>query len=128
LFAVDFIEHISKDDLMHFLKLAQAALKPGGCLILRYPNGDSPFVGLNLFNDITHVWTYTTNCLSSLAQMHGFTRCRYADEGVQAIRDSRWLKVPLGTLAAWGLRWLLQAVSRETVKYWNSCIWACLQK
>jgi SAM-dependent methyltransferase len=128
LFAIDFIEHVSKDDFMRLLQASAHALTPRGRLILRYPNGDSPFVGLNLFNDITHVWTYTTVCLQSLAGLHGFARCQFADEGVEAIRDCRWLKVPLGRFSALLLRGLFQAVSRERIRYWNSCIWACLQK
>lgn len=128
LVAIDFIEHISKDDFMRVLAASHRVLVPGGRLILRYPNGDSPFVGLNLFNDITHIWTYTTNCLTSLAQMHGFARCRFVDEGAAAIRDHRWLKVPLSLITGVILRLMLQTVSREKIKYWNSCIWACLEK
>ena len=126
-FAIDFIEHISKDDFMRVLQAGHRALAPGGLMIFRYPNGDSPFVGLNLFNDITHVWTYTTNCLNSLARMHGFARCQFVDEGGAAIRDHRWLKVPVSRICAVVLRVLLQTVSRERIKYWNSCIWACLE-
>ena len=127
LVAIDFIEHISKDDFVRFLKGARAALAPGGRLILRYPNGDSPFVGLNLFNDITHVWTYTTNCLDTLARWHGFTEIAFADEGIATIADRRWLKVPLGRAANFLLRGLIRAASREHVKYLSSCIWACLR-
>jgi 2-polyprenyl-3-methyl-5-hydroxy-6-metoxy-1,4-benzoquinol methylase len=128
LFAMDFIEHISKDDMMRFLEMAHRILQPGGLLILRYPNGDSPLVGLNLFNDITHVWTYTTNCLRSLAEMHGFSRIRFADEGFEVMRDNRRLKLPFARLCAFVLRSLVQSVSRERVVYWNSSIWAALQK
>ena len=74
LVAIDFLEHISKDDVMELLRQAHRVLAKGGRFILRYPNGDSPLVGMNLFNDITHVWTYTPNCLDTLARMHGFAR------------------------------------------------------
>jgi 2-polyprenyl-3-methyl-5-hydroxy-6-metoxy-1,4-benzoquinol methylase len=128
LFAMDFIEHISKDDFMRFLRLSHRLLKPGGRVILRYPNGDSPFVGLNLFNDITHVWTYTTNCLSTLAKMHGFRQSRFHDEGPEASRDQRWIKRPLARVCQWILRQVVRSASRERVVYWNSSIWACLEK
>jgi cyclopropane fatty-acyl-phospholipid synthase-like methyltransferase len=126
LVAIDLVEHLSKDDFMVFLKGAHSALAPGGSLILRLPNGDSPFVGLNLFNDITHVWTYTPNCLNSLAQMHGFARTEFADEGAAAIRDHRWLKVALAKLSALLLRALTQAATREKVDYWSPNLWARL--
>ena len=111
---------------MELLHLAHAALAPGGSLILRLPNGDSPFVGMNLFNDITHVWTYTPNCLNSLAAMHGFSRTQFADEGAAAIRDRRWLKVPLAKLSALLLRVLSQAAAREKIDHWSPNLWARL--
>lgn len=123
---VDLIEHLSKDDFMRFLAASHRALRSGGNVVLRYPNGDSPFVGLNLFNDITHVWTYTTNCLESVGRMHGFVRFAFEDESVAGFRDRRWLKVPIARFSQLILRSLLQAASKEKVRYWNSSIWASL--
>ncbi len=125
---IDLIEHISKDAVMDLLKSAYRVLADGGRLILRYPNGDSPFVGMNLFNDITHVWTYTPNCLNSLSQMHGYTRTRFVDESSAAIRDNRWLKVPLSNLSTAILRFLVRAATREKIAHWSPHLWACLEK
>ncbi|MFM1769249.1 MAG: hypothetical protein RJA22_1778 [Verrucomicrobiota bacterium] len=127
LVAIDFIEHISKDAVMDLLRESRRVLAPGGRLILRYPNGDSPLVGMNLFNDITHVWTYTPNCLNSLAEMHGFTRSEFADEG-DAIRDQRWLKVPLSRISRAVLGALLRAATKEKVTFWGPHLWAALQR
>ncbi len=128
LVAIDLVEHLPKDDFMALLRASRAALAPGGSLILRLPNGDSPFVGRNLFNDITHVWTYTPNCLNSLAEMHGFTRTEFMDEGAAAIRDHRWLKVPLAKLSAAILRALTQAATREKIAHLGPNLWARLVK
>lgn len=128
LVAIDLAEHLPKDDFMELLRSAHAALAPGGSLILRLPNGDSPFVGMNLFNDITHIWTYTPNCLNSLAQMHGFSRTEFADEGAAAIRDARWLKVPLAKLSAAILRVLVQTATREKIRHFSPNLWARLVK
>ena len=124
--AIDFIEHISKDEMMVFLKESRRVLVDGGCLILRYPNGDSPLVGMNLFNDITHVWTYTPNCLNSLGMMHGYSRSLFEDESAGAIRDKRWLKVPLCRISQAMLGFLFRAATREKVDYWSPHMWACL--
>jgi SAM-dependent methyltransferase len=126
--AIDLIEHISKDDFMELLANAHRVLLSGGRFILRYPNGDSPLVGRNLFNDITHVWTYTTNCLQSLASMHGFSLTRFVDESDAAIRDHRWLKVPLCKLSTTILRSIFRAATKEKVDYWSPNMWACLEK
>src|SRR5207249_4808144 len=77
LIGIDFIEHLPKDTLVHFFSLAFRKLKRDGCLILRAPNGDSPFVGRNLFNDITHVWAYTTVATRALLEMAGFKRMEF---------------------------------------------------
>ena len=126
--AIDLVEHISKDDFMELLASSHRVLLSGGRFILRYPNGDSPLVGRNLFNDITHIWTYTTNCLQSLATMHGFSLTRFVDESDAAIRDNRWLKVPLCKISTTLLRSLFRAATKEKVDYWSPHIWACLQK
>ena len=124
---IDFLEHLSKDDVMELLRHCKRVLTPGGRLILRYPNGDSPLVGMNLFNDITHVWTYTPNCLDTLARMHGFNRTRFADESA-AIRDHRWLKVPLSCFSRLVLRFLFRAAAKERIAYWGPNLWACLER
>jgi SAM-dependent methyltransferase len=128
LMAIDLIEHLSKDEVMALLRNAQATLVPGGSLILRLPNGDSPFVGRNLFNDITHVWTYTPNCLNSLAMMQGYSRTEFKDEASQAIRDHRWIKVPLAQLSVSVIRILVQAATREKIHHLSPHLWACLVK
>lgn len=125
---IDFIEHISKDDLMALLQQSVRVLEPGGRLVMRFPNGDSPLVGMNLFNDITHVWTYTPNCLESLARMHGFTRTEFVDESTVAIRDHRWLKVPLSRLSKAVLGLLFRSATREKIVHWSPNLWACLEK
>ena len=126
--AIDFLEHISKDDVMDLLAESWRVLLPSGRLILRYPNGDSPLVGMNLFNDVTHVWTYTANCLDSLARMHGFARTTFVDESELAIRDHRWLKVPLCRLSKGILNFLFRAATKEKVVFWSPHLWASLEK
>ena len=113
---------------MILLAGAQRVLRPGGRLILRLPNGNSPLVGLNLFNDITHVWTYTANCLNSLARMHRFTRTEFVDESAAAICRHRWLKVPLCRLSQTILGLLFWTATKSKVDSWNPNLWACLEK
>ena len=125
---IDLIEHLSKDAFMQLLKSSARVLGTEGKLILRYPNGDSPLVGRNLFNDITHVWTYTTNCIETLARMHGFQRFEFRDESADAIRDQRWIKVPLCKIATAILRVLFRSATKEAIPFWSPHIWACLQK
>jgi cyclopropane fatty-acyl-phospholipid synthase-like methyltransferase len=126
--AIDLVEHLAKDSFVELLERSQRALAPGGKLILRLPNGDSPLVGLNLFNDITHVWTYTSTCLRSLAQMTGFAHTRFSDESTLAIRDHRWIKVPLARISQHILGCLFRAAARHPIRSWSPHLWACLQR
>ena len=83
---------------------------------------------MNLFNDITHVWTYTSNCLDSLARMHGFARTAFVDESELAIRDHRWFKVPLCRLSKTVLGILFRAATKEKIVFWSPHLWALLEK
>lgn len=126
--AIDFAEHISKDLFVDFLHHSRRALKPGGKLIMRLPNGDSPFVGMNLFNDITHIWTYTPNCLESLGRMYGFSQFSFDDEGTSCIRDQRWIKVPLSRISQRILGFLFVSAAKVSPKLWSPHLWASLER
>ena len=111
--AIDLIEHISKDDFMELLKESKRVLVPGGRLIMRCPNGDSPFVGRNLFNDITHIWCYTTNCMRTLSKMHGYSSAVFSDECDAQLTGARWWKIPVSKLARGFLKSFVKTASRE---------------
>ena len=128
LIAIDFIEHLPKDVLIDFLAQAQRTLKPGGCLILRAPNGDSPFVGLNLFNDITHYWAYTTVATHALVKMAGFTSVEFRDESLASIQHHRWLKVPLMRFSRALLRGAIRSVIRERLEFLSPSIFVGARK
>jgi SAM-dependent methyltransferase len=128
LVAIDFAEHVHRDDFMEVLYQAGRVLKSGGCLILRLPNGESPFVGMNLFNDITHVWTYTPNCLATLGRMHGLHDASFEDEGTAAIRDNRWIMVPVSTIVSAVLRLVIRAAIRSRPRLLHPNLWTCLKK
>ncbi len=53
--AFDVIEHIPMPELPVFLRRARALLTADGRIILRFPNGDSPFGRISQYGDPTHV-------------------------------------------------------------------------
>ena len=91
-------------------------------------NGDSPFAGRNLFNDITHVWAYTSIATRALLQMAGFGRVEFADESSAMIERHRWLKVPLMKCSQALLRFLIRAATRENIKYLSPSIYVAAWK
>jgi SAM-dependent methyltransferase len=126
--AIDFIEHLPKEILMDFLALAHDCLKPGGKLILRAPNGDSPFVGRNLFNDITHFWAYTTVATRALLSLAGFRQVIFAEESQAAIQNHRWIKIPLMSLSQKFLRFAIRSATREQVEFLSPNIFVFAEK
>jgi len=112
---IDFIEHLPKDVLIRFYQEAFRVLTPGGVLILRAPNGDSPFVGRNLYNDITHYWAYTAVATRALLQMAGFGTVEFKDDSEAMLQRHRWIKVPLMRVSRWFLRLLIRMAVREDI-------------
>lgn len=53
--AFDVLEHISEQDTVGFLQGIARSVKPGGSIVLRFPNGDSPFGRIYQYGDVTHV-------------------------------------------------------------------------
>jgi SAM-dependent methyltransferase len=121
--ALDFFEHIPRERFRNFLAIAATRLNKDGVLILRGPNADSPFVGLNLYNDITHVWAYTTVCLRVLALLAGFNKVEFADDTVGSIHRGGWWKRPLMVAAQKVLTFLFHAATRQRVALWGSSVY-----
>ena len=128
LIGIDFIEHISKDVAIKFLQQASRVLKNNGILILRMPNGDSPFVGRNLFNDITHQWAYTTVAIQSLLFVSGFSKASFADEAEASVSCCRCVKIPLMKIAQCVFKFLTRAATREQIQYLSPSIFVFARK
>ena len=68
--AFDVFEHIPQDDCIALLRNMAERLSPGGILLLRVPNGESPVGRIFQHGDLTHV---TTLGLSKFKQMASLT-------------------------------------------------------
>lgn len=73
-FALDFIEHFNKDELIKLFKLVNQNLADDGLLILRTPNGEGLFPNGIIYGDLTHQTIFNKNSLSQLLSYSGFTR------------------------------------------------------
>jgi len=121
--ALDFYEHLPREKFREFLNIALSRLKHGGVLIMRGPNGDSPLVGANLYNDITHVWAYTTICLRSLLRVAGYSSVTFSDDTRAALHSGRWWKLPLMAVSQKLLFLLFWSASRVKVNFWGSSLY-----
>jgi 2-polyprenyl-3-methyl-5-hydroxy-6-metoxy-1,4-benzoquinol methylase len=74
IFAIDFVEHLTKDELLDTLEAAAAALRPGGRFIALTPNADGLFSGRLRYCDLTHELAFTRTSISQALRVAGFAR------------------------------------------------------
>lgn len=70
--AIDILEHFSKNELVYILDLLNTVLTPGGLLIIKIPNAQSPLAGTTVFGDFTHEIAVTPMSLSQVLKACGF--------------------------------------------------------
>ncbi|HOQ47995.1 MAG TPA: methyltransferase domain-containing protein [Bryobacteraceae bacterium] len=106
---LDIIEHFRKEEILTFLDLCYAALKPGGRLVLQTPNAESPWSMHYRYGDLTHELAFNPNALTRLLSLVGFTATEARETG----------PVPWGYSTPSTLRWLAWQLIRAGLKLWN---------
>lgn len=79
--AIDFIEHLTKDEVLRFFELCFQRLKPSGRIILQTPNAVSPFVTHVFHGDFTHETLFSPLCLKGILKLSGFCDVRFRPTG-----------------------------------------------
>lgn len=72
IFAIDFLEHFTKQELLRLFPLIHRALRKGGLLIIQTPNGQGLFPGQVIHGDLTHCTILAEDSLRQLLLLHGF--------------------------------------------------------
>ena len=75
--AIDVFEHLSAETIRASLFALATALRPGGMIVLRYPNGQSPFGLTAQHGDITHRVALSRMIVEQLALGSGLETVRY---------------------------------------------------
>ncbi len=70
--ALNFLEHLHKDELLATLHECRRVLRKGGTLVAMVPNAISPFGSVTRYWDITHEWAFTPNNFYQLAALTDF--------------------------------------------------------
>lgn len=81
IFAIDVLEHLSKEEGFKFAKEAQLGLKEKGALIVQVPNLASPFGATIYYGDITHQTGYSPSNLAQLMRTAGYFNCEIRPTG-----------------------------------------------
>lgn len=90
----DVIEHFTREETVEVLDEINAALRPGGLLLLQLPNGDSPFAHAIFAGDVTHETLYTRGSLGHILTIGGFELIavdEHSPEPVDFRSTIRWL-------------------------------------
>jgi cyclopropane fatty-acyl-phospholipid synthase-like methyltransferase len=105
--ANDFLEHLTKEEILEFLDMVLIALQPGGRLILKVPNAYTIFGSRDAYIDFTHQLSFTPQSMLQVLIAVGFSTIRilpvYAPiQGVKsAIRRALWEVAFMPVLRAW---------------------------
>ncbi len=77
----DVFEHFAPDDGAKLMGMLRDRLKPGGRIVLRVPNAESPWGLKAQFGDLTHRAPYTPTSMRQLAGALGLAHVAFLDEG-----------------------------------------------
>lgn len=121
--AIDFIEHIDKQTFINFLDAVHSVLSPNGLFIARCPCGDSPFFGLNFYNDITHETVFTSTALRVLISLCNMEIIEFVDDYPSNIIDSRWWRVPLSHISRKFMQKIIYWSTGQYIKNLSPDMW-----
>jgi len=88
--AFDVLEHWDKAALVANLRQIAALLVPGGLLIARFPNGQSPFGRVHQHGDLTHQTALSATSIEQLAIMTGLELVRVGNAARVPARRDAW--------------------------------------
>lgn len=105
--ANDFLEHLTKEEVLHFLDLCLFALQPHGRLILKLPNAYTFFASRDIYVDFTHELSFTPQSALQVLNVVGFSPIHvlpiYAPvRGIKsALKRIAWTVVFVPVLRVW---------------------------
>lgn len=107
--AFDVLEHLELSALKSLMEKLPVLLSKEGAVIIRVPNGDSPFSGRHQHGDITHVTCFGEFKFRQIAQAHGLI--------VTAAGESPWYADEFN---APSLKTLIGGLMRSVIGYFLS--------
>lgn len=91
----DVIEHLTKDEIVNLLDLMNAALKDGGCLLVKTPNMTNPFTAAGgRYIDFTHEIGFTEGSMLEILKVTRFENIKIIGTDVYVLYEN-----PLNYLA-----------------------------
>jgi len=112
--ALDFIEHLAKDEILQFFDLARTALRPGGSLIVKTPNASSLIGPRARYSDLTHELLFTEMSLREGLMTCGLDLTHCVGESIRPFTVGGWARWAVAGLgrAMWKT-YLIAELGRE---------------
>ena len=104
--AIDVLEHLPRETCLRCLALSARALRPGGVLIARVPNGAALFGAAIRYGDITHERAFTAAMIRETMMLAGFSSVAVkpvrplVHGAVSLLRYAIWMVVETGLRVA----------------------------
>jgi 2-polyprenyl-3-methyl-5-hydroxy-6-metoxy-1,4-benzoquinol methylase len=128
IFALDFIEHLEKEQAFRFCKLACAALRPGGMILCRTPSADGPFGAADRYNDVTHKWALTSTASHPFLALAGFSKIEVIDEAPVPYKLANKIRRLLFRATTRSLGAYLHLVGIGAPAIWTRSMWIIGEK
>jgi cyclopropane fatty-acyl-phospholipid synthase-like methyltransferase len=90
--AFDVVEHLSLPELLDLFQNANYLLKPGGRMLLQFPNASSPFSALYQSGDVTHRSALSWTSLQQMSRTKGWVVTEYFNARVTSTHPIKKLK------------------------------------
>jgi len=81
IFALDFIEHFNKEELLKLFTGFYDTLSKNGIIIMRTPNGEGLFPNQRIYGDLTHYTIFTANSLLQILRITNFSDIEFFETG-----------------------------------------------
>jgi 2-polyprenyl-3-methyl-5-hydroxy-6-metoxy-1,4-benzoquinol methylase len=81
IFALNILEHLTRDKLVKVLDKSRKILKSGGQLIAIVPNGTSAYGTMTRYWDFTHLQSFTPSSVLQLMRLCGFSTVDFREWG-----------------------------------------------
>ena len=116
--ALDFIEHLTKEEVFRFMELTGKVQGQGGLLLIRTPNANGLFGMAARYADITHEVCFTAGSITDVLNTCGY-RVEHIWEDVGApvtlLQGVHWL--------LWQVtRWIIRCVNAAETGSWSGCV------
>jgi len=126
--SLDFLEHLTKEELLKYLDLSFRALKDGGKIILRVPCSDGIFGARDRYNDITHETGFTSGAITNVLKVIGFKDIIVLDERPQSYKFINLLRVMLYICFTKMANIFLWIIGLSPPRIWTTSMWIVAKK